>query len=98
MGENSGMEEEEGDGEIIIISPYPLIPFSIHWRKILVDRKIYFNEKKDYKRLGEAKMEEWNKVLMKKAREAKTQEQVWKVINKERKRKIEINREIRTEE
>lgn len=35
---------------------------------------------------------------MKEAREAKTQKQVWEVINKERRKKIEVNKKIRMEE
>lgn len=62
-----------------------------------MDREVYLKRKKNYRRLYEMKKEEWNEELMK---ETKTQEQVvkWKVINRERKRKIEINGEIRTEE
>lgn len=37
-----------------------------------------------------------NKELLKEARKAKTEVQVWKMVNKEKKRRIEINREIRT--
>lgn len=68
------------------------------WRKGLVDKEVYLVEKRDYRKLREKKKEKWNKKLLKKAREAKTQEQIWKVVNRERKRKGEINREIRTEE
>lgn len=44
------------------------------------------------------KKEESNKELLKEARKAKTQEQVWKVVNRERKIRVKINREIRTKE
>lgn len=40
------------------------------------------------------KEERLNKELLKETRKAKTEEQVWKMVNKEKKR-IEINREIR---
>lgn len=42
------------------------------------------------------KEERLNKELLKETRKAKTEEQVWKMVNKEKKRRIEINREIRT--
>lgn len=35
---------------------------------------------------------------MKEAREAKTQKQMWEVIKKKRRRKIEVNKKIRMEE
>lgn len=35
---------------------------------------------------------------MKEARETKTQKQMWEVIKKERRRKIEVNKKIRMEE
>lgn len=38
--------------------------------------------------------EEWMKV----AKEVRTQKQVWKVINRQRRRKVEVNKEIRMEE
>lgn len=45
-------------------------------RKGLVDKEVYLVGKRDYRRLCKRKKEEWNKELLKKAREAKTQEQI----------------------
>lgn len=40
----------------------------------------------NYRRLCELKKEEWNKELLKEAREVETQEQIWKIVNKVRKK------------
>lgn len=47
---------------------------------------------KEYRSLYKRKKEERNEELIKEARDAKTQKQVWEVINKERRRRVEVNR------
>lgn len=54
----------------------------------------YIEGKKEYRSLCKRKKEERNKELMKEAREARTQNQVWEVINKKRRRRVEVNAEI----
>lgn len=62
------------------------------WRKERVGKEEYIEGKKEYRSLCERKKEERNEELIKEAREAKTQKQVWEVINKERRRRVEVNR------
>jgi len=61
------------------------------WKKGKGSKEEYNRGKREYKELCERRKEEEREELLKKAREAKTQEQVWKVINKERKRRVGIN-------
>lgn len=67
----------------------------MEWRKELVDREVYVERKRNIE-VFVKKEERLNKELLKETRKAKTEEQVWKMVNKEKKRKIKINREIRT--
>lgn len=62
------------------------------WKKGRVGKEEYIEGKKEYRSLCERKKEERNEELIKEAREAKTQKQVWEVINKERRRRVEVNR------
>lgn len=62
------------------------------WRKRRVGKEEYIEGKKEYRSLCERKKEERNEELIKEAKEAKTQKQVWEVINKERRRRVEVNR------
>lgn len=62
------------------------------WRKGRVGKEEYIERKKEYRSLCERKKEKRNEELIKEAREAKTQKQVWEVINKERRRRVEVNR------
>ncbi|XP_011858234.1 PREDICTED: golgin subfamily A member 6-like protein 22, partial [Vollenhovia emeryi] len=55
-------------------------------------------KKKEYKVWCEERKREENEKWMKRAKEAKTQKQVWEIINKERKRGIEVNEEIEMKE
>lgn len=68
------------------------------WRRGEGNRVDYRRERREYRELCERKRREENEKWMKEAREAKTQKQVWEVINKERRRKVEVNKEIRIEE
>jgi len=61
-------------------------------------RKEYRKKRREYRELCEKKRKEENNRLMKEAREARTQVEVWRVINRKRKRKMEISREIEMEE
>jgi len=54
--------------------------------------------RKEYRELCEKKRKEENDRLMKEAKEARTQVEVWRVINRKRRRKMEVNREIEMEE
>lgn len=62
------------------------------WWKERVGKEEYIEGKKEYRSLCERKKEERNEELIKEAREAKTQKQVWEVMNKERRRRVEVNR------
>lgn len=48
-------------------------------------------EKKKYKEMCERKRREKNERWME---ETKTQKQVWEVVNRERKKRVEVNRKI----
>lgn len=63
-----------------------------------VDKERYLKEKKEYRKLCEMKKEKRNEELMKEARETKTQKQIWEVINREKRKKVKINRKIGFEE
>lgn len=54
-------------------------------------------ERREYKEMCERKRRQENEEWMKVAKETRTQEQVWKVINRERRRKVEVNKEIGSE-
>lgn len=61
-------------------------------------RERYLKEKKEYRKLCEMKKEKRNEELIKEARETKTRKQIWEVTNRERRKKMEINRKIGFEE
>lgn len=65
------------------------------WKRARKDKEKYRRGKKKYKKLCDKKKEK--KEFVKEAREERTQRQVWEVINKERKRRVEIKREIKLE-
>lgn len=56
------------------------------WRGRKGSREEYRRGRKEYRRVCERGKEEKREELMEEAREAKTQSQVWKVINRERRR------------
>lgn len=68
------------------------------WRRGKVEKEEYIKGQKDYRILCEKKKKKRNEELMKEAREAKTQKQIWDVINRKRRRKVEINGKIGTGE
>lgn len=59
-------------------------------------KKNYTRKKREYKEICERKKEKWWEELKRKAKEAQTQRQVWKVISKKRK-KMRINDDIEIE-
>lgn len=67
------------------------------WREGKGSREEYGRGKREYRRLCERRKEEKREELIE-AREAKTQNQVWRVINRERRRKAEINNRIEMRE
>ncbi|XP_011881271.1 PREDICTED: uncharacterized protein LOC105569421 [Vollenhovia emeryi] len=64
------------------------------WLRGKGERQEYRRKRKEYKELCERKKEEENKKLEKEAEEAHTEEMVWRVVNKERKKRKKINTEI----
>jgi len=68
------------------------------WKRGKGSKEDYIKGKRDYKELCERRKEEEREELLREAKEAKTQEQVWKVINRERKRRVRINEQIKMEE
>lgn len=63
-----------------------------------VDKERYLKENKEYRKLCEIKKEKRNEELMKEARETKMRKQIWEVTNRERRKKMGINRKIGFEE
>jgi len=61
-------------------------------------REDYRRERREYREICERKRREENEEWLRVAREARTQKQVWMVINRERRRKVGVNKEIRMEE
>ncbi|EZA50989.1 hypothetical protein X777_10537 [Ooceraea biroi] len=68
------------------------------WKRGKKSKQEYIKGKKEYKELCCRKKEEEKEELLKEARKARTQKQVWEVINKERRKKEELNKEIKMEE
>ena len=64
------------------------------WRKGRKEREEYKTVKRELQRIYDRKKEERKEKLLEEARRAKTQKEVWEVINKERGKRIEINEEI----
>ena len=57
-------------------------------------REKYKTVKRKLQRIYDTKKEERKEELLEEARRAKTQKEVWEVINRERGKRIEINEEI----
>ncbi|XP_020299280.1 vicilin-like seed storage protein At2g18540 [Pseudomyrmex gracilis] len=57
------------------------------WRRERGDKKGYKEEKRSYKELCERKREEENKRWVEKARKERTEKEIWKIVNRERKKK-----------
>ncbi|XP_011884026.1 PREDICTED: golgin subfamily A member 6-like protein 22, partial [Vollenhovia emeryi] len=64
------------------------------WLRGKGERQKYRRKRKEYKELCERKKEEENKKLEKEAEKVHTEEMVWRVVNKERKKRKKINTEI----
>lgn len=58
----------------------------------------YRKEKREYNKICEKKRQEENEKWEREAQEARTEGQVWRVINRERRKRRRINGEIRMEE
>lgn len=57
------------------------------WRKGDRGREDYRRERREYREMCERKRREENESWMRRARETRTQKQVWKVIIRERRRR-----------
>jgi len=68
------------------------------WKRGKGSGEMYRKKRGEYREMCERKRREESERWMDKAREAKTQKQVWEVINRERRRKVEVNKEIGMEE
>lgn len=68
------------------------------WRRVGRSREAYRKERGDYKKLCEEKKREEVEKWPKEVEEAKTENQVWKIVNRERKGKKRVNKTINMEE
>ncbi|XP_011688391.1 PREDICTED: uncharacterized protein LOC105450305 [Wasmannia auropunctata] len=68
------------------------------WRGVGEGDQTYKREKKEYKELCERKKEEENGRWERKAEEARTEGQVWEIVNRERKKWKGINKDIGMDE
>lgn len=57
------------------------------WRRKDTDGRVYRERKKEYKDLCDRKKKEENEKWKKKAKEARRENEVWEIINRERKRR-----------
>nr|XP_034194033.1 golgin subfamily A member 6-like protein 22 [Osmia lignaria] len=68
------------------------------WRKGKEEKESYKKAKKEYSRLHEVKKKEENERFVKEAENAKTDREVWRIINTERKKRGRITTSIKEEE
>jgi len=68
------------------------------WRKGNGDKQRYLNGKKEYREICEEKKREENERWEREVEEARVEEQVWGIVNRERKRWKGINEDIKMEE
>jgi len=68
------------------------------WKSCRGEEQEYKGEKKEYKEICERKKREENERWEKEAKEARTEVQVWSIVNRERKKWKGINKDIESEE